>query len=66
MATDVETIDRPAAVCARLHVGRQTLDRLVRDGKFPKPIKLGKRAQGWPKSAVDKFIAENFKAANPE
>lgn len=28
-------------------LGRDTVYRLVREGKFPKPIKLSARASGW-------------------
>lgn len=41
-------------------------DRLVRDGKFPKPIKLieGGRAVGWSWRAVQGWIADRIAAAD--
>ena len=27
-------------------------------GNFPRPVKLGKRAVAWPKSAIDDWIEE--------
>jgi prophage regulatory protein len=40
-------IIRLPAVMGLIGLGRDTIYRLARQGKFPKPIKLGERASGW-------------------
>ncbi|OIJ42637.1 helix-turn-helix transcriptional regulator [Massilia timonae] len=41
-----------------LPVSPATIWRWVRDGKFPKPLKLGPCVTGWHTHEVDAFIAE--------
>lgn len=41
-----------------LPVSPATIWRWVRDGKFPKPFKLGPCVTGWHTHEVDAFIAE--------
>jgi predicted DNA-binding transcriptional regulator AlpA len=43
-------------------IGRRTIWRLVRTGRFPKPIKLGGRSC-WRRSDVDLFISVSGMAA---
>ncbi|MCY4654385.1 MAG: AlpA family phage regulatory protein [Dehalococcoidia bacterium] len=38
---------RLLAVLERIGLSRSTLWRLINDGEFPEPIKLGPRATGW-------------------
>jgi predicted DNA-binding transcriptional regulator AlpA len=40
-----------------LPVSPATIWRWVRDGKFPKPIKLGASVTGWPIDEIDAFVA---------
>jgi prophage regulatory protein len=37
---------------------RQHLDRLVKAGKFPKPLELGVNTRAWLEDEVDGWIAE--------
>jgi excisionase family DNA binding protein len=50
-------IQRPQVVMYRLGIGRDTLYRLVKQNKLPKPVKLtGGRASGWYKRDVDAYL----------
>jgi predicted DNA-binding transcriptional regulator AlpA len=40
-----------------LPVSPATIWRWVRDGKFPKPIKLGASVTGWAVDEIDAFLA---------
>jgi prophage regulatory protein len=42
-------------VCARIAKGRSALDGMVREGEFPRPVKLGTTA-AWPEHEVDAWI----------
>src|SRR6185503_14469862 len=42
-----------AEVCKALGVKRRTLERMVRDGKFPPPMQVSSNRVGWP---VDKVL----------
>lgn len=37
-------------------VSRSTLYRWAKQGRFPKPIKLGERCSGWLSSEIDDFV----------
>ena len=43
-------------VLARVPVGRSTLWQMVRESRFPKPIKLGPMTTAWRASDVDAWI----------
>ena len=45
-------------VLARVPIGRSTLWGWVREGRFPKPIKLGPMTSCWIASEVDAWVAE--------
>lgn len=45
-------------VIAQVRVSRSTIERGVRDGSFPRPRRLGKRAVGWPASQIEKWKRE--------
>jgi prophage regulatory protein len=48
---------RLPAVVAKTGYSRNSIYRLIAEGRFPKPIKiLGKRAAGWIESEVDAVI----------
>ena len=49
-------------VLNRLKVSRSTIYAWMRDGRFPKPIKLGLRPIAWLEDAVDAFIAARREA----
>jgi predicted DNA-binding transcriptional regulator AlpA len=44
-------------IASTLGISAQTLMRMVRAGRFPKPIRLGQRCLRWSASAVDRHLA---------
>ena len=47
---------RAAEVRARVGLSRTTIWRLIKGGRFPKPVKLTEVAIGWRESAIDAWI----------
>ena len=43
-------------VAERLRLSPSGVYGLIRRGLFPKPVKLGSRRSGWPKSDSEKYI----------
>lgn len=39
-------------VCHFLRISRSTLDRWIRNGDFPPPLKVGKNVVGWPPELI--------------
>lgn len=50
------TLERQAAVIARVGFSRSTLWRMVKEGSFPKPMKIGVRALAWDTCDIDAWI----------
>lgn len=50
-------------VMKKIGYGRSTLYQLVKDGRFPAPIKLGARAVAWSSLEVEKWMAERMVAS---
>ena len=59
----LDPIYRRHEVLAIISMGKSFLHKGVKEGTFPKPIPLGKRARGWRASAISQWIAEREKAA---
>nr|WP_082394059.1 AlpA family phage regulatory protein [Stenotrophomonas acidaminiphila] len=53
-------VERLPSVVARTGRSRASLYRDVNEGSFPRPVKIGKRAIGWDRAAVDQWIADRF------
>ena len=49
-------LEREKSVLLRVGVGRSTLWRMMRQGEFPKPVKIGVKSIAWPSSEVDAWI----------
>lgn len=49
-------IIRRAELLTIIGVSRSTLYQWMADGIFPRPIKLGRRAVGWPSSALNLWL----------
>jgi prophage regulatory protein len=45
---------------ARCGFKRAHLYKLIRDGKFPRPLRIGIRAVGWDSVDIDQWIAEQL------
>lgn len=46
------------AVTEKVGTGRDTIYRLARAGKFPKPIKVGPFASRWSEVEVDQYLRD--------
>mgnify|MGYP006308919381 CR=1 FL=1 len=51
----IKLLRRPV-VQERTALSRSTLYALVKAGKFPKPVKLNKRAVAWVESEIDAWL----------
>ncbi|MBV9403915.1 MAG: AlpA family phage regulatory protein [Acidobacteriaceae bacterium] len=51
-------------LAAALRVSEMTIQRLVKRGEMPAPMKLGPRIIGWPREMILRWICERFEAAN--
>jgi prophage regulatory protein len=47
-------------VCSTTGLGRTSIYKLVREGKFPRQIRLTARAAGWSESAVNTWMADRM------
>jgi len=47
----------------RTGLSRSTLYQYIKDGNFPKPVRLGLRAVGWLESDIGDWIAARVKGA---
>jgi prophage regulatory protein len=54
----MQTILRLPAVKARTGLSRSTIYQRVREGTFPRPVNLGKRAVGWIEAEISAHMAE--------
>ena len=52
----IRRILRRPAVTAATGIPPSTLYRLIRDGRFPRPIPLGSRSVGWLQREVDDWL----------
>ena len=43
-------------------LSRSTLYAMIVEGTFPKPVRLGKRAVGWPEAVVCDWLAQRVAA----
>lgn len=53
----------PKAVCAKIALSRATLDRMVADGRFPKPLHLTERRLAYNAADVEAWMAKQLEAA---
>lgn len=64
----VELVDKKQ-LAKLLCISTRSVDRKVLEGGFPKGIKFGsgsKAAVRWPKSVIEKWVAEQYAKANEE
>lgn len=50
-------------VLGKTTLGKSTMYVLIKEGKFPAPIKIGERAVGWLESEIDEWIEGRVKAS---
>lgn len=62
-----KTVLREKEVTRRIKQSASSIDRMIAEGTFPKPIRLGQRAKGWFEHEVDEWLdaraAERDRAA---
>lgn len=46
----------------RCGLSRSAIYRLMRDGAFPEPLRIGPRAVRWPQSEIERWIATRPRA----
>lgn len=54
----MEKYVRVREITHKLSLNRVTIWRWCRDGLFPRPVKLGRQAIGWPASEIDAWAAQ--------
>ena len=59
-------LERLPSVVQRTTLSRSHLYALVKDGKFPKPIKLGARSVAWRVEDVEAWIEARMNARDGE
>lgn len=59
-----EILLRRKQVEAITGLSRSTLYSAIQSGSFPKPVQLLGRTVAWPKSRVDKWVADRVSAAD--
>ncbi len=59
------TLLRKPQVIARTGITKSSWERGVRQGRFPKPVKIGLRAVAWTSTSIDALI-ENLSAQSAE
>lgn len=47
---------RRPEVESRTGLSRSTIYAMMTEGTFPKPVRLGKRAVGWPESVIAEWL----------
>ena len=52
------TLLRKPAVLDRTGIPKSSWDRGVRQGRYPKPVKIGVRAVAWTSTSIDKLIED--------
>lgn len=64
--TEVSGVARLAEVEQLVGLSRSSIYRLESSGEFPKRVKLGQRAVGWPREAVLKWCANRPNASTDQ
>lgn len=54
----------PKAVCEKIALSRATLDRMVAEGRFPKPMRLTERRMAYEARSVEAWMAEQWERNN--
>ena len=54
------TVLRKSAAARRVGYSVRHLERLAKQGRFPKPIKIGARAAGWLEAEIEEWLAQRI------
>ena len=60
MSEQIYRLDRIKEITG---LSRSWIYLAMKKGEFPEPIKLGKRAIGWPSSVIEEWIKEKLNAS---
>ena len=60
----IPKILRRAQLEERLGLSRSAIYQMMADGEFPRPIKLGRRAVGWPENEIQAWLQNLQEAPN--
>lgn len=66
MAMQDERLIRLPEVKARTGLGRTLIYEGVKEGWFPRPVKITIHTVGWPKSSIDSWIASRIAASQEQ
>ena len=62
VAESTDRLLRLSEVLTRTALGRSTIYRLMREGSFPEPLRIGARAVRWRQSEVEDWVAARPRA----
>lgn len=63
MSDNQDSFHRMPDLCKRVGLPRSTIYRLIKEGSFPKQIKLSERTSVWSESSISEWIEEKKKKA---
>jgi len=55
-----------AATCKKVNKSRSSVYQGIKDGTFPRPIKLGLRSVGWLEDEIDDWIRQRIEASRKQ
>ena len=58
MVSNAPRLLKSREVCEMLGISKSTLDRMVRKGLFPRPLKPSPGTSRWPRQVVDDYIED--------
>jgi len=61
--TQTRRLIRGPEVRSQVGLSNSTIYNKIKEGTFPKPIKIGERAKAWDSFAVDEWVEEKIKNA---
>ena len=61
-AATTDRLLRLSEVLSRTALGRSSIYRMMRDGSFPEPLKVGVRAVRWRESEIEGWLAARPRA----
>lgn len=56
--TEAEILLRLPQVLARFPVSRSSWYKGIKEGRYPRQVKLGERMSGWRKSDIDRLVGK--------
>jgi predicted DNA-binding transcriptional regulator AlpA len=63
-AADDDVLESPKEMCRCLGISRTTLWRLIRAGRFPRPVQISPGRVGFSRNARRQYVAALLEVAN--